>query len=154
MTPSSTTAAGAHRSPAKMRSRPEFLGLLKPVGHTLISFASAQALEEVVEALGAQGFDDSMVTRYGPVEMVSLMDIEIANAGVLAPFGYELAIAKAHRMQALDGCHFLLVYGPDEADVDRITVVAKDHGALSAQHYGRFLIQELTGLALGDAPVR
>jgi len=133
---------------------PESFGMLKPVGHTVITFTSAQEMEAAAQALGAQGFGDSTLARYTPGEMVSRVDEAIANASVLAPFGYELAIAKAHRVQALDGCSFLVVYSPGQANVDRVAVVAKAHGAVSAQSYGTFLIQELTGLALGDAPVK
>ena len=146
-----TFGSMTHTNDAPLPDAPD---ILKPVGHTVITFTSAQDMEDAAAALIGQGFDNAALTRVPPIEMVSRLDAGIANAGVLAPFGYELAIAKAHRMQALDGAHFLLVYGPDQAHVDRITVVAKGFDALSAQHYGTFLIQELTGLALGDAPVK
>jgi len=45
------------------------------------------------------------------------------------------------------------VYAPDQDRADRVAAVAKAHRAVSAQHYGTFMIEELTDLTLGDAPV-
>ncbi len=132
---------------------PESFGVFKPVGHTVIAFATAAAMENTAAALRAQGFAESALTRYKPEEMVAQVDNELIRVGVMASFGYELAIVKAHRVQALNGCSFLVVQAPHHDEAERVATVAKSHGAVAAQHYSRFLIEEVSGLALGDAPV-
>jgi hypothetical protein len=85
--------------------------------------------------------------------MISQVDLEVQNAGVLAPFGYELALVKAHRVQAQEGCSFLVVHAPKPEHSTAVAAAANANHAVSAQHYGMLMIEELAGLALGDARV-
>ncbi len=131
----------------------ESFGVFKPVGHTVIAFSVEADMQSAVIALKAQGFVDADFIFYTPQEMVSQVDMEVQNAGLLAPFGYELALVKAHRVQAQQGCHFLVVCAPKSAQSARVAAAANDNHAVSAQHYGRLMIEELAGLELGDARV-
>lgn len=130
---------------------PETFGVFKPVGHTVITFRSTEDMETAVSALHEQRFADSALVRYTPDEMKTQVDTELRNASSLASFGYELDLIKIHRMHAQEGCSFLVVQAPDDAQAECVAAVARATKALSAQHYGTFMIEELSGLASGDA---
>lgn len=63
-----------------------------------------------------------------------------------APFGYELTLIKAHRVQAEHDCSFLVVYAPDPERSDCVIAVAKAHRAISALRYGTLMIEEMADL--------
>lgn len=132
---------------------PETFGVFKPVGHTVIAFRSAADLQAGVSALLEQGFPDSALVRYSPGEMKAQVDAELQNASPLASFGYELDLIKAHRAQAQDGCNFLVVHTPDAGQAERVAAVARTTKAIAAQHYGTFMIEELSGMASANAPI-
>ena len=133
---------------------PETFGVFKPVGHTVMAFRSAIDQQAAVNALLDQKFSDSALVRYSPEEMKAQVDAELQNASALAGFGYELDLIKMHRTLAEDGCSFLIVHAPDDAQAESVAGVARTTNAVAAQHYGRFMIEEISGLAPGNTPVQ
>lgn len=129
---------------------PNSFGVFKPVGHTVMAFRSAADLQAAASALEAKGFVGEALVRYTPEEMTAQVDAELHTASPLASFGYELDLIKAHRELALSGCSFLVVHAPDDAQAERVAVVARTMKAVAAQHYGRFMIEELADLSPGD----
>ncbi len=124
---------------------PETLGVFKPVGHTVITYRSDADLELAVSALAAQGVTSTDLTRYSGPEMVALARAEELAASALASFGYEADLVKAHHAHALEGCSFLVVKDAGDAQRQHVAAVAQGSHAVSAQHYGRFMIEELLG---------
>ncbi|WP_296446158.1 hypothetical protein [Rhodoferax sp. UBA5149] len=131
---------------------PKVLGVFKPVGHTVIAFRSDADMQAAVTALVEQGFVESALVRYAPAEMQAQVDAELQAASPLASFGYELDLVKAHGVLAQSGCSFLVVHAPDDAQAERVAAVARATKAVAGQHYGTFMIEELTELAPGGAP--
>jgi hypothetical protein len=121
----------------------ESWGVFKPVGHTLITFKNAKDVDEAVKKLLALGFKPEDLLRYTPDEMVKQVDTELPNASVLAEFGQELNLAKAHRALAVQGCSFLLVHESDSATRHEVDELVQDLKVPTAQRYGRFIIEEL-----------
>ena len=119
-------------------------GVFKPVGHALIALRAPDALEAAVKALAATGFERSAMTHYSAPEMLRLAEGELLGAGPLANFGYELDLLRRHRALAAEGCVFLLVHAPKEQQVDALADLLASLQPVSAQHYGRFLIRDLT----------
>ena len=132
---------------------PETFGVFKPVGHTVMAFRSAIDQQAAVNALLDQKFSDSALVRYSAEEMKAQVDAELQNASALAGFGYELDLIKKHRALAEDGCSFLIVHAPEDAQAESAASVARTTNAVAAQHYGRFMIEEISGLASGNTPV-
>ncbi|WP_049765653.1 hypothetical protein [Rhodoferax ferrireducens] len=132
---------------------PETFGVFKPVGHTVMAFRSAIDQQAAVNALLDQKFSDSALVRYSPEEMKAQVDAELENASAFAAFGYELDLIKKHRALAEDGCSFLIVHAPEDAQAESVASVARATKAVAAQHYGRFMIEEISGLASGNTPV-
>jgi hypothetical protein len=132
---------------------PASFGVFKPVGHTVIALQSEARVQAVVSALLAQGFASDALVRYSPQEMVAQVDAQEQAASPLAAFGQELNLIKSHRELAQHGCSFLVVHAPDDEPAERVAEVARAMQAVSAQRYGRFLIEELIERTPGEAQV-
>jgi hypothetical protein len=131
---------------------PKTLGVFKPVGHTVIAYRSDTDLLAALNALTEAGFPDSACVRYTPAEMKAQADLQLQSANPLANFGYELDLVKAHGVLAENGCSFLVVHAPEEAQAERVAAVARATQAVTAQHYGTFMIEDVIALPPGKAP--
>jgi hypothetical protein len=129
---------------------PTTFGVFKPVGHTVVTYRASTDVDAATHALLAQGFEQSALVRYTPDEMKAQVAVELVNASPLANFGYEIDLVKVHQSHAEEGCSFLVVHAPDEALAERVASVARQTGAVSGQHYGRFMIEELSGLSSSE----
>jgi len=118
-------------------------GVFKPVGHVVISFPSADAAARAAEGLAGIGFGDDHVWRVSDTEMVAHIDRDLQRASPLAAIGQELNLVKAHRELAVRGFHWLVVKVKNDDEARRVADVARLHGAARAEHYGRFLIDDL-----------
>ncbi len=132
---------------------PETFGVFKPTGHTVLAFKSVADQEAAVDALTAQGFSEADMVRYTPQEMATLARSERQAASPLAAFGYELELVDTHLALAETGCSFLVGPAPEDPQVERVTQVALQLKAASAQHYGRFMIQDLISSTAPNAPI-
>nr|WP_295778530.1 hypothetical protein [Rhodoferax sp.] len=122
------------------------------MGHTVMALRSTTDLESAIVALAQQGFAPAEIVTYSPLEMAQLARSERKAASPLAAFGYELELLDTHLALAESGCSFLVVPAPDEALVTRVAEVALLHNAASAQHYGRFMIEDLINSTAPNAP--
>lgn len=127
----------------KKEERPTAWGVFKPVGHVVISFPPDVDLGEVVRALGEGGLADDAVVRYSAAEMRQQIETDLAQASPLAALGQEMNLVKAHQALAEEGYGFLVVRAADDDEARRIADIADRHRAERAQHYGRFIIEEL-----------
>jgi hypothetical protein len=120
------------------------LGVFKPVGHTLIAFHTESELQSAVVALAALGFPHSGMTHYGAAEMAAQVSDELLAASPLATFGYELDLIRAHGELAKKGCSFLVVEAPTDGLAAQVADLVRSIKPATAQHYGRFMIEDLT----------
>jgi hypothetical protein len=126
----------------KRSDPPQAFGVFKPVGHVVLSFASERELEAAADGL-REVVPDGGWARYRPDQMLAQIDADLHEASPLASIGQEMNLVKAHRELAARGYSFLVVPTPQQEDVERVAEVAKRTGAYTAQHYGRFVIEEL-----------
>lgn len=122
---------------------PRSFGVFSPVDHILIALPTAAQMEAAVEALQAQGFAESALLRYRPADMLAQLAADLKQASPLAVLGQELNLQKAHGLLAEQGCSFLLVHAPEDEQAAQVTAVARSVGAVAAQRYGSFMIEEL-----------
>lgn len=134
-------------------NRPQAFGVFKPVDHVVVSFKSADDLDQAADELADAGFAGDDCVRYSPQEMVRQADRDIAQASGLASVGQELNLVKAHRELAAQGHSFLVVKAPSKDDTERVAEVVNRHHATRAQKYGRFMIEELTEVGSQQAQV-
>lgn len=129
---------------------PRTFGVFKPVGHTLIAYRTDADLQAAVNLLTEAGFAASTLVQYTAAEMKIQVASELQTASPLAGFGYELDLVKAHGELADSGCSFLVVHAPEEAQAERVATVARATHAVTAQHYGTFMIEDVIALAPGN----
>jgi hypothetical protein len=115
-------------------------GVFKPVGHVVVSLPDADAAERAAKALRDDGRE---VVSLSDREMLESIDRDVEQAGLLASVGQELNLAKARRELAARGYHWLLVKVADDDEARHVADLAKPHGAERAEHYGRFVIEDL-----------
>ena len=132
---------------------PTSFGVFKPVGHIVIALQSEARAQAVVTALLAQGFTSDAIVRYTPQEMVAQVDAQEQAASPLASLGQELNLIKSHSELARHGCSFLVVQAPEDEQAERVAVLAREMQAVSAQRYGRFMIEELIERTPGEPQV-
>ena len=118
-------------------------GVSKPVGHVVISFASAQQADASADALRAAGFSGDDVRRLTDRDMLAQAEHDLQRASPLAAVGQELNLIKARQALAQRGYHWLIVHAPQDADAHRAADIGRAHGAERAQRYGAFIIEEL-----------
>lgn len=118
-------------------------GVFKPVGHVVVSFPGAAQADAAVQALQALGIGGADVRRYTDDEMLRQIDRDLDRASPLAAIGQEINLVRAQRVLAERGYHFLVVRAADDGQAARIADAARDAGAERAQHYGRFVVEEL-----------
>lgn len=118
-------------------------GVLKPVGHVVISFASADGARGARRALDEIGITSDAVRHLSDAEMAAQLAADLHSASPLAAVGQEVNLVKAQLELARLGYHFLVVRVGDDAQARRVAARARVHGAERAQHYGHFVIEEL-----------
>lgn len=118
-------------------------GVYKPVGHVVVSLPDDRAAEAAAAALAGLGLDGEAVRRYTDREMLRQIDADIAGASPLAAVGQEMNLILAHRVLAEHGYHWLVVRVGSDAQAADVARAVQAHGAERAQHYGRFIIEEL-----------
>ena len=133
-----------------MHPHPTSFGVFKPVGHVLMSFATASQSDNAVAALHSAGFADADLSRYTPAEMQAQAEQDIANASAMASLGQELNLVKAHLTLAQQGQSFVVVSTPSGEEMQRAAEVANRCSATRAQHYGMLVVEEL--VAPGTSP--
>ena len=118
-------------------------GVFKPVGHVVISFATAEQAKDAAKALDEFGLRGEAVRYFTDKQMLSQIAHDIERASPLAAIGQELNLVKAHRALAEQGYHWLIVHAPDNELAQRVADRVKPLGAERAQSYGHFIIEEL-----------
>lgn len=126
-------------------------GVFKPVGHMVVSFASAAQAEQGHAKLTQLGFREDHIRQYTDREMLSQTNTDIQHASPLAAVGQELNLIKSHRALAERGYHWLVVHVDSDEQARAMAAALKDAGAERAQLYGRFVIEELISHP-GDLP--
>lgn len=132
---------------------PTSFGVFKPVGHIVIALQSEARVQAVVSALLTQGSASDALVRYTPYEMLTQVAAQEQAASPLAAIGQELNLIKSHGELARHGCSFLVVHAPDDEQAERVAVLAREMQAVSAQRYGRFMIEELIERTPGEPQV-
>jgi hypothetical protein len=125
---------------------------LKPVGHVMLSFASAEQATATRRALGDGAARGHTMQWLDSAEMQARLVDALKAAGPLASLGREVDLARAQRQLAERGYHFLLVHVDDEEQARRVADIASRHGAERALHYGHLVIDEL--IEVNDTPVQ
>ena len=129
---------------------PRSFGVFKPVDHTVVTLPNTAAIDSAVSALLTHGFFVEDLTRYSSAQMLAQCETDLQSASPLASMGQELNLIKAYRELAQQGCSFLVVHTVDDLKLETLVSVAKAAGALAAQRFGSFIIEELIATLDGE----
>jgi hypothetical protein len=131
---------------SKRMTKGEFqksLGVLNPINHTVLAFASDAIANEAKTSLLQAGFAEADILQYSSGELFPNLDEMMRKASGAAGFGYEITLMRRYMTLASEGCGWLIVYSPDEKQTAAVQSVARQLGARSAVHYGQLAHQDL-----------
>jgi hypothetical protein len=132
---------------------PEAYGVLKPVGHVIISFPTAADMRNALSALRDDGYAGDQVVVYSSRQMKEQADKNITEAGILSTVGQELNLVKALRDLAERGFSFLVVRAPKDEQTRQVAQIAQRFNAQRAQKFGHLIIEELIAVGTGERQV-
>jgi hypothetical protein len=121
----------------------ESLGALNPVGNAVLAFASDAVAASAKQALLQAGFSEEDILTYTSAELFPNLDEMMRKASGAAGFGYEITLMRRYMTLASEGCGWLVVYCPDDAQTASVQAVATKFEAKSAVRYGRLASEDL-----------
>jgi hypothetical protein len=121
---------------------PRSFGVFAPVGYLVLAFQEEREAAEAREALLTGGYDDEEVMQFSSQQVISATENE-RDVSILAYLGTELAHQREQLEYARQGCTFLVVYAPTEAETARVLKVARRYGARLAHKYNRLTVEEV-----------
>ena len=138
---------------------PRAFNTFNPAGHVVVAMPSAESADQVVQDLRRAGFADGDLVNYTPEEMQQLAQREVDEATLAARIGQEYNLAKARLELAAKGHSFIVIPAKGDDQLQAVADAARRHGAVRAQRYGTFIIEELVevgeGLTqVGESPDR
>ena len=130
-------------------SPPRAFNTFSPFGHVVVALPSQEALDAAVQDLRQAGFADAGLVAYSAEEMQELAEREVHEATLAARIGQEYNLARSRLELAATGHPFLVVPARNDRTVQAVAEAARRHGAVRAQRYGTFIIEELIEVGEG-----
>lgn len=125
-------------------------GTFKPVGYTVLAYEDEAAARAALARLVANGFHDDDVLSASSANLFPRLQEQMADAtGMVAAQGYECVLMKRYLEIARTGAWWLMIWSPHEADVARVKSTLALQPVLSAAHYGRMMIEDLSEPPVG-----
>lgn len=140
---------------AKRLARDDFahmlsFGTFKPVGYTVLAFEDEAAARAVLARLNAAGFKDEDVLVASSENLFPRVQAQMREStGMVAAQGYEVVLMKRYLEIAAHGAWWLMVWSPHEAEVAGVKSVLAQERPLTAAHYGRIMIEDLSEPPVG-----
>jgi len=121
----------------------ESLGALDPVDHAILAFENDSVAGDAAKALRDGGFGEADVLSYTSSELFPNLNEMMRTASGAAGFGYQVTLMRRYMTLASEGCGWLVVYAPGDAERDKVQAVARKFNARSAVRYGRLASEDL-----------
>lgn len=117
-------------------------GIFYPTGHVVLAFANAQQSARARQALLKAGFEEQHILSIDDRSMAREAAENLEDSGVLS-VGASLPTREKQLELALEGCHFLLVYAPEDADHVLLIQTVTPLSPRYAVKYRRLIIENL-----------
>lgn len=134
-------------------SPPRAFNTFSPSKHVVVALPSKEAVDAAVQDLRRSGISDADLVVYSDEEMRELAEREVHDATLAARIGQEYNLAVARLDLAASGHHFLVVPARNDTTVQAVAEAARRNGAVRAQRYGTFIIEELIEVGEGMTQV-
>jgi hypothetical protein len=129
--------------PRKPPATTEF-GIFAPVGYLVAAFPKREGAQQVQRDLMTGGYDEADCGLYTCEEVAAVTERNLAeNTGFLSRLGWADEAVKIHLDAAKEGAAFLLIYAPNETDVERAMNVIRRVPFEFVHRYRRFIIEKL-----------
>jgi len=122
---------------------PTSFGAFKPVGYVVVALPDAKHAADAASALRAAGFLAEDILQYTAGEEKNEMDLMLEDVSGIAELGYEADLMRKYQKLAAEGACWLMVYAPEDAATQRVTEVSKRQGAILAEKYDHFTVEDL-----------
>ena len=125
-------------------------GTFKPVGYTVLAYADESAARAALDRLNDAGFKDEDALLASSANLFPRVKERMHDAtGMIGAQGYEVVLMKRYLEIAATGAWWLMVWSPEEYDVARIKATMQLQRPLSAAHYGRVMIEDMSEPPVG-----
>ena len=122
---------------------PRSFGVFAPVGYLVLAFQGPEDAANARDALLTGGYDHEEVMQFSSQQVIADVESTRDNISILAHLGTELAHQREQLAYAKQGCTFLVVYAPTEAETTRVVNVARRFRARLAHKYNRMTVEEI-----------
>ena len=122
---------------------PTSLGSFKPVGHVMVALPDDEQASAFEKALHEQGFAPEDVLHFGAEEEFDGMEKMLKGASDFAGFGYEITLMRRYLELSRQGCRWVLVYAPKDAQAEKVQAAAQRHRAPMAVKYHSLAVEDL-----------
>lgn len=117
-------------------------GVFYPTGHILAAFKDSTTAAEAQRALVDGHFPEDHVLAIDSATMVKEAEENLQEASFLAA-GASVPARQKQLELAQQGCHFLLVFAPDDEDQAMAMRLLGGHAVVYAAKYNRLIIENL-----------
>jgi hypothetical protein len=124
-------------------SRPLEGGVFYPAGYMVVGLARHSDAEDLCQLFRQAGYDDNDCLVVPPATMLATAREDLRSSSVIAILGSSLQVRQRQIELAREGCSFLLIYAPSEAEKTRVLRVLERVPVRYAIHYHRFTIEDL-----------
>jgi hypothetical protein len=131
------------RKKISARNLPRSFGVFSPIGYVVLAFPTDADATRAREALLGGGYAEDEVLQFTAAEVQADIEKTRPAVSVLALMGTELEHQDLHLEAAKQGCAFLLVSAPSEAETDRVIKVARRFHPRLAHKYNRLTVEDL-----------
>lgn len=118
-------------------------GAFYPTGSVVIAFPDADTAQTAHSSLLTGGHDAADCRFFSAGEMKAAMTKNLDHLGFLASLGRSEEMMARYRDLATDGCAFVIVHAPAQAESDPVMRVVKRGPFVLAQKYHALAIEDL-----------
>lgn len=119
-------------------------GIFYPTGHLVTAFATADLAAQARRALREAGFPDAHLLSVDAETMAREAAENLHGHGLLS-VGASVPTRQKQLDLAQEGCHFLVIYAPEDADHEKALQALAGLPPRYAVKYRRLIIENLIG---------
>lgn len=94
-------------------------GIFYPTGHVVAAFDNARIADSALKALREAGFSEDHLTVIDAATMKREAGENLEDRGILS-VGASVPVREKQLELAEAGCHFLMIYAPEDEDHERV----------------------------------
>lgn len=117
-------------------------GMFYPTGYIVAAFPEAEDARTLRDRLVAAGFDDDAVRHVGADEMAREAEDNLEHRGLMS-VGASVPVREKQLELARQGCDFLLIHCPEDAEEARVVKMLGTVPVRYAVKYRRLIIENL-----------